>query len=728
MPTNSSFPSSDDRDLLKNIRTRVLEETGKSFTLDEIAGLFGIDSTRAQRCLDWLSDLEREYELNPEFRGVRKVLLDQGIRFEALADNPDVRRDYDYRATNDGGRDLCPKNMFYYMWSWINMVEAKCEALGVKHPKIALITRDCRYYPEEIIEAAKRTAMLRGYEVVYAFAQDTSPSCISSFSHAVRLVRPALAVFITASHVSRPLENIVVGAKVSFVGAKGDLESLSTRDIKEVTPKHIQAAQGSLELNKLIRPTNAYREIDVGPSHTRLASAAVLASLGYLPDTTLYSLSLQLKNSRDIDELLRKLVPEAGPRPLEGLTVAIEGAHTTSGPLADKAFRAVGAKTILLRGNIKELKGPHDADPSILANLASLFEVMTREQANMGIAFDLDGDRGAIVLPTQSGNFFVLAPDKLGQVLIPFLMEDGGYSRAPKPLYVRDCFSTDAVLDQCLRSQVTLETTDAGYVYLKKRLADREKDGYQAISMGEASGHAWLDFTGPFENPVVLSMLFASMCVKRSTAAGLRSANQAISPLALEKVFNELAIPYRKAVRFQPLFAPALLEEVSKESRNDTGWKPGSNRPVPQKMINLCRSASIAKLKDFFTEGRAFSTPLGKLEVTRFECNWDEQEEIFRYGKIYFSLNSEWIGSFVSRGSSNDPTAAQVWEVKEFDVETWKGVRLPEDVVMNRFDLVGGIVLQQCEELGILSLEDRAPAVNMAGILESYKRFLALKG
>ena len=69
-----------------------------------------------------------------------------------------------------------------------------------------------------------------------------------------------------------------------------------------------------------------------------------------------------------------------------------------------------------------------------------------------------------------------------------------------------------------------------------------------------------------------------------------------------------------------------------------------------------------------------------------------------------------------------------MWEVKEFDGETWKGVRLPEDVVMNRFDLVGGIVLQQCEELGILSLEDRAPAVNMAGILESYKRFLALKG
>ena len=51
--------------------------------------------------------------------------------------------------------------------------------------------------------------------------------------------------------------------------------------------------------------------------------------------------------------------------------------------------------------------------------------------------------------------------------------------------------------------------------------------------------------------------------------------------------------------------------------------------------------------------------------MDKFESQWDEDEKIFRFGKIYFSLNGIPVGSFVSRASSNDPTAVQVWEVRE---------------------------------------------------------------
>ena len=722
----SEIPSPSDRTLVEKIRATILAKPGTYFAPSEIAQEHQIDLEQAEKWLEWLGDLKREYEEKPDFRGIARVFVENKTYFEALSDNPDVRRDYDYRATNDGGRDFCPKNMFYYMWAWTKMVERNCQDKNVTNNRVALITRDCRYYPPEIIEAAKESAMLLGYKVVFAFAGEGAPSCVSSYSHAVRMVNPTLAVFITASHVSRPIENTVVGAKVSFLGPGGELESLSTKDIKVVTAQLIHEAKESCTLSADIHPSDAYEEMSAGRSHTRMASAAVLSSLGLMPGLTLYGLSQRLKEEvSDIDGLLKEHLPAEIPKPLEGLTVVVEGAHTSSGMLAERAFSALGARTHLLRGDIKDICGPHDADPSVAENLDSLLAAMKTKGANMGIAFDLDGDRGAIVLPSEAGDVTVLAPDKLGQVLIPFLMDDGGYSEHEKPLFVRDCLSTDALIDQGKLSGVTVETTDAGYVFLKKHQAERAENGYLAISMSEASGHAWLDFTGPFENPIVLSLLFAAMCMRHAKAKGMWAGNS-IAPLALEQIFNELAIPYRKSVRFQPLFARALVEEVEKSPSNDTGWSAESGRPIPQKLINLCRSASIDKLKQFFTVGRTFTTPIGDLSVTDFEFQWDEAERIYRYGKIYFALDSVPIGSFVSRGSSNDPTAVQVWEVKEFAGDSWTGTRLSEEEINNRFDLVGGLVLHTCAEQGILDLGDRRPAVNIANILPSLERYLAM--
>ena len=40
-----------------------------------------------------------------------------------------------------------------------------------------------------------------------------------------------------------------------------------------------------------------------------------------------------------------------------------------------------------------------------------------------------------------------------------------------------------------------------------------------------------------------------------------------------------------------------------------------------------------------------------------------------------------------------------------------------------RFDLIGGLVLDECEKLGILTLIDKKPVKNMADVLPSVKRY-----
>lgn len=716
------------KELLQRVRALVLESPRNSFVPSEVAERLGLREELASDCLEFLAELEREFEPHRQLRGVAKVLLNGKHFFEALSDNPDVRRDYDYRATNEGGRDFCAKNMLYYMWAWINMVEESCARHSLPNSRVVLLTHDCRFYPEETIAAAKRSAMLRGYKVVFAFADGTAPSCVSSYSHAVRIVRPVLAVFITASHVSRPPTNTVVGAKVSRLGPTGQLESFSTKDIKVNTARELETLKEAAELFDLLKPGASGEEIAVAESHTRLATAAVLAALRRLPGRTLYSLAEQLRTSPDINGLLSDCLPTSFSPPFEGLRIVVEGAHTSSGPLAEKAFRALGAQATLLHGEVRAVHGLHTADPSITRNLSTLFAQMRAQQAHMGVAFDLDGDRGAIVLPGPVDDFVVLAPDRLGQVLIPFLMDECGYNQCAKPLHVRDCLSTDAVLDQGKVSGVTVDTTDAGYVFLKKRENERARSGFVAISMGEASGHAWLHFTGPFENPIVLTLLFTALCAERIHLRKDLSPDGRIPALAVQRVFADLAIPYRKSTRFQPLFAPALVAEAARDPANDTGWSPDSHSPIQQKLISLCRSASIRKLSELFREGTTFKTPLGELQVDRFEAQWDEEEKIYRFGKIHFSLDRVPIGSFVSRGSSNDPTAVQVWEVKEFGGAEWKGVRLPEQSIQQRFDLIGGLVLSTCEEHHILELVDRPPAANMAEVLKSVGRYRELIG
>ena len=86
------------------MRTLILHEPKRSFTAQEVATTFGIEVPAAERYLEYLADLHRECEVDPKYRGTAKVLLRGQPYYEALSDNPDVRRDYDYRATNEGGR------------------------------------------------------------------------------------------------------------------------------------------------------------------------------------------------------------------------------------------------------------------------------------------------------------------------------------------------------------------------------------------------------------------------------------------------------------------------------------------------------------------------------------------------------------------------------------------------------------------------------------------------
>jgi hypothetical protein len=130
---------------------------------------------------------------------------------------------------------------------------------------------------------------------------------------------------------------------------------------------------------------------------------------------------------------------------------------------------------------------------------------------------------------------------------------------------------------------------------------------------------------------------------------------------------------------------------------------------------------------EIFSEGKVFNTPLGDLKVLKFDKQWDEDANIFRFAKISFSLDEEFIGSFVSRASSNDPTAVQTFEVKGFSKNHWN-IPLDNDTINNRLALIGGLVLTEGEKLGLFVVNNVEGSKNMElimPIVNEYKKMIA---
>ena len=157
------------------------------------------------------------------------------------------------------------------------------------------------------------------------------------------------------------------------------------------------------------------------------------------------------------------------------LRVAVDAGNGISGPIAPRLLRALGHEVIELHCEVDGRFPNHPPDTSVAACYADLAAAVVEERADLGLAFDGDGDRLGVV----DGAGEIVWPDRFMMLYAEEIL-----ARRPGAVFVHDvkCTRHLGAFIAARGGRAVMGRT--GHSYVKKLL----KDAGAALA-GEMSGH-----------------------------------------------------------------------------------------------------------------------------------------------------------------------------------------------------------------------------------------------
>ena len=170
-----------------------------------------------------------------------------------------------------------------------------------------------------------------------------------------------------------------------------------------------------------------------------------------------------------VREVTRRISP--GRR----LRVAVDAGNGISGPIAPRLLRALGHEVIELHCEVDGRFPNHPPDTSVAACYADLAAAVVEERADLGLAFDGDGDRLGVV----DGAGEIVWPDRFMMLYAEEIL-----ARRPGAVFVHDvkCTRHLGAFIAARGGRAVMGRT--GHSYVKKLLKDEG-----AALAGEMSGH-----------------------------------------------------------------------------------------------------------------------------------------------------------------------------------------------------------------------------------------------
>lgn len=200
---------------------------------------------------------------------------------------------------------------------------------------------------------------------------------------------------------------------------------------------------------------------------------------------------------------LEKIISSVG-RPLRSLKVVLDAGHGMMSELGPALIKKMGCELVPLYCNIDSRFPDHHPDPSVPENLQDLIRAVKQEKADVGIAFDGDGDRIGVV--TSAGK--IIWPDRLLAAFSKFLLPT--YPNG-KIIFDVKCSRHLAKLIHEFGGEPILWKT--GHSHIKTKMKEE-----QAILAGEMSGHIFFlkDWYG-FDDALFAAGLLVNILSRQNT-------------------------------------------------------------------------------------------------------------------------------------------------------------------------------------------------------------------
>ena len=170
------------------------------------------------------------------------------------------------------------------------------------------------------------------------------------------------------------------------------------------------------------------------------------------------------------NDLLSKL--DLGERPLK---VVVDGGNGMGGVTAVPLYKALGVELIKLFTDPDSNFPNHHADPTVTENLQDMIAAVLEHKANLGIAFDGDGDRVGIV--DENGR--IIWGDELMILLSRSILAEN-----PGATIIAEVKCSQNLYDDIEKHGGTAIMWKAGHSIIKAKMKETN-----AVLAGEMSGH-----------------------------------------------------------------------------------------------------------------------------------------------------------------------------------------------------------------------------------------------
>ncbi len=161
------------------------------------------------------------------------------------------------------------------------------------------------------------------------------------------------------------------------------------------------------------------------------------------------------------------------------MNIIVDAGNGVAGKIAPKLYRRMGAKVLGLFCDVDGNFPNHHPDPSQPKNLKDLIEALKSTEAELGLAFDGDGDRLGVV--AKNGN--IIYPDRQMMLFVADLLE-----KNPNAKIIYDVKSSGLLAKWIKEHKGEPILSRTGHSFIKAKIKETG-----ALLAGEMSGHIFFN-------------------------------------------------------------------------------------------------------------------------------------------------------------------------------------------------------------------------------------------